>query len=294
MTREGRQYRAYADFNTEANNYFSLFASLFQSAIGFEGVSENARREGVTDDFLASLLFDYGALFYYKPYDTYMTGTGNGVPNLYGVYPEYRLIGKNGVEIAAERNEVEIYRANPEEFPYERFFLLRAAQLADIDNAIKQNLDAVKQMSIIYSSSPQLSRQLREADNARRKGESIKIISKAQNDFGELSVLKTGGDYLVTDMLIDRRRIYEDTLHLCGVRTPQEKAERLISAEIGAQNEETDSYIGTLITTVNEDGKAQGGILRAYHKRQDAPIAGENDTPQKTYKTVLEDVEEET
>lgn len=269
MTREGRRERAYLDFCNEAGNYFSLFASLFKSAIGFKGVSKNARREGATDDYLMSLLFEDGVFYYYKPLDIYLSGSGNGTPNIYEVYPNYRLVGANGKPFQAMREEIEIYRANPEVYPYYPFFKLRAATLGDMDNAIKQNLDAIKQMTLIKSKSPTLTKQLLNADKKRRAGVSVAVIAQAQEDFAELTTLQTGGDYYITNLLADRRKLYEDTLHMCGIRTPQEKAERLITSEVTAQSEETDSYIGTIITTVNEDSKVQNGALTAYRKRAD-------------------------
>lgn len=256
MTRAGRAAREYD--GREASTYDELFASLFVSAADIKNLELSAMyddlpiHERPTQNFILSTLYKSGAIAYHKRLGMWLPFEANGHPNIYGVYPKYRLFGANATQFVANSEDVAIINANINGTPLSCFVRRRCELLEDFDRAIQQNLDAVKKMTVIVADNPAIAMKLRRLNAARMRGASIGIIDRTAEEFGELNTLETNAPYMVKDLLDDKRKVFEDTLHLVGVRTPYEKGERLITDEVNAANAETFAYIGIMDRTANK------------------------------------------
>jgi hypothetical protein len=276
-TRLGRYYRendVAANKTTAANGYKNLFAALFCNAAKVEGITD--RTGHLTDDYILQVLYEYGAIAYDKSTGLWLPFYGQGTPNAYGVYEKIRLYsayGQSGAGAVRNIGDVYIFDANALAFPISHFIAQKARTLAHYDLAIRQNLDAVKAMSVILTDNKNMSAQLRAADKKRREGASVAVVNKSATDgsVSELSTLTTGAEYIGDKLREDRRAEYEETLHILGIATPYEKAERLISDEVETQNAETNAYIGLLIDTFNRQAEEQGAPFRLVKKAIPAP-----------------------
>ena len=143
--------------------------------------------------------------------------------------------------------------------------------LADFDNAIKQNLDAVKEMTVIISQTRELADQIKRADAARRRGASVAVMNASTMEFNNLQTLKTEAEYKIDRLIEDKRKVYEDTLHLVNVRTPIEKGERMITGEVNTQNAETEAYGNVLKITFNGIAEHYGLPFRIVVNEERAP-----------------------
>ena len=76
-------------------------------------------------------------------------------------------------------------------------------------------------------------------------------------------------------LLKDRRKLYEETLHLVGVRTPIEKGERMITDEVNTQNAETDAYAGIMERTFNAAASLYGLPFRLRMDVAPVDVVGE-------------------
>lgn len=254
MTREGRATR---EFVTGAAAYECTFAALFQTSCRVENLEQSAGYYDVeeadrpTSEYILKRLYEDGRIAYHLRLGLWLPFSESGRKNAYNVSETYRLFGANGVTITAQRNDVVVFRANPQENAIADIVRTRSALLADFDNAIKQNLDAVKEMTVIVSQTRELSEQIKRADRARRNGASVAVLNTSTLEFNQLQTLKTEAEYKIDRLIDDRRKLYEDTLHLVNVRTPIEKGERMITGEVDTQNAETDAYGNVLKTTFN-------------------------------------------
>ena len=252
-TREGRNPLT----RKEAKRYESLFASLFKSAGIVKGLEngvffDDNKADGLTSAYILSVLYERGKIAYDKETGAWLPFTTAGAQTLYGRADIITLIGANGANLQRKRGEIVEFWANPDAVPLAPTIAARCALLAEFDQAIRQNLDAIKEMSILYTDSPTTENALRNADNKRRDGASVVVLGRNTEDYGELGKLSTGAEYKVDKLLKDRRKLYEETLHLVGVRTPIEKGERMITDEVNTQNAETDAYLGILEKSFNE------------------------------------------
>lgn len=276
MTRSGRQTRGTQD----AESYKTLFASLFKTAGIIEGLEQGTLaddniRDGLTDAYVLGVLYERGAVAYEPETGLWLPFSGAGHQTVYGGNEKITLFGANGYNVTKKRDKVYIFTANPSAYPLCTIINKRAELLADFDNAIKQNLDAVKEMTVIYSDSPVLSAQLKNADAKRRAGASVAVLTRGTEDFGEIGKLSTETEYKIDKLLKDRRKLYEETLHLVGVRTPLEKGERMISDEVATQNAETDAYIGIMERTFNTQAELYGLPFRLRTNPVPVDVVGE-------------------
>lgn len=260
MTRSGRQ--SPLTFR-DAESYKTLFASLFKTSGTIEGLNQGAFAneniaEGLTDAYILGTLYERGSIAYDPETGAWLPLSSSGAQTVYGRSRNVTLFGANGTNITRGWKDVFIFEANPNGVPLKKIVDARSELLADFDAAIKQNLDAIKEMTIFYTDNPAMSQQLRLADKKRREGASVAVLSRAVEDFGEIGKLATGAEYKLDKLLKDRRKLYEETLHLVGVRTPLEKGERMITDEVETQNAETDAYIGIMERTFNKQAALYG------------------------------------
>lgn len=267
MTREGRLCRTPEGIvTTRATNYEELFASLFST--GFK-ITNLDYSDGLTDFYIIGVLMRYGKIAHYKPLNLWLTYEEQGELNVYGLpSKDVRLYGANGYNVPAQIKDCDFFYANPRRAPIIDIIKDRCSLLADFDAAIDQNLDAVKEMSLIITQSDFLANKMKRLDAQRRKGASVGILNRPANDISELTVLKTEAEYKIDRLRMDRRGIYEDLLHIVGIQTPNEKYERLITPEVHAQSQEVDAYVGNMLITFNQMAEIQGAPQRLLRTRE--------------------------
>lgn len=288
MTREGRQDRNdVVEYYTAAKGYKSLFAALYCAAVKINGITD---REGhLTDDYIVNILYTDGSVAFHKPTATWWKWSQVGQPNAYGVPERVRLYSRYaGGGIEADRDEVYIFDANSEAFGIARFVNDKCETLADYDAAIKQNLDAVKDMTIIVADNGEIAKKLADVDRKRRRGYSVATLSRRNKNGGlsALETLSTGAEYKLDRLQDDRRKLYEEILHLVGVDTAFAKGERMIVDEAEMQGAETSAYIRIMIDTFNRQAEEQGAPFRMERVRKpvgnsddkNAPKTDENET----------------
>lgn len=278
MTREGRKNPLVL---RDAGSYKTLFASLFKTAGRVENLSagtmaEENIQDGLTDSYILGVLYEHGGIAYDEKTGAWLPYTGAGRTTVYGKNKLVTIFGANGTNITRQRGDgLYLFEANPDGVPLKNIVDRKAELLAEFDSAIRQNLDAVKEMTILYTDNPTMEGQLKNADKKRRAGASVAVLSRAVSDFGEIGKLSTGAEYKVGQLLTDRRRLYEETLHLVGVRTPLEKGERMITNEVETQNAETDAYIGIMERTFNSQAELYGLPFRLNINAVPVDVVGE-------------------
>ena len=270
MTREGRQdRREVAELYTAAKGYKALFAALYCAAVRINGITD---REGyLTDDYIVNVLYTDGSVAYHIPTRTWWKWTPVGEKNAYGVTERVRLYSQyRGAGLEARRDDVYIFDANSEAFGIARFVNDKCHTLADFDAAIDQNLDAIKDMTVIVADNNEIAQKLREVDKKRRRGYAVATLSRRNKNGGlsALETLSTGAEYKLDRLQDDRRKLYEELLHLVGVDTAFEKGERMITDEAQMQGAETSAYIRIMIDTFNRQAQEQGAPFRMERVRK--------------------------
>lgn len=272
MTREGRENRDNARAVVKvAAAYGNIAAAIFQSSVIIDGLTE----KDPAQDFITGELYNNGTICRHKPTGLWMSYDGSGQQNIYGEYALYTLYGANGTTLTAKRDEIEIYNANPQKSPLKTFVRIKAATIASAEGAKRQNLDAVKAVTVIYTDDPGTANKLRAADAKRREGASVVIVDRSQKDYGgTLDTLQTNAEFICDKLQDFQKREWETLLHYVGVYTGIEKSAEVKQSEIIAQNAETNAFMNVLLKTFNKCAEKEGA---PYRMRLDMQNSGYND-----------------
>lgn len=271
MTREGRENRESArTVLNVAAAYRNIAAAIFQSSVIIDGLTERDPAQ----DFITGKLYNKGTICRHKRLGLWLDYSGNGQQDIYGEYDNYTLTGANGTTYNAKRDEIEIYNANPQKSPLETFVRIKAATIASAEGAKRQNLDAVKAVTVIYTDDPGTANKLRAADAKRRDGASVVILDRSQKDYGgTLDTLQTGAEFICDKLQDFQKREWETLLHYVGVYTGIEKSAEVKQSEIIAQNAETNAFMNVLLKTFNKCAEKEGA---PYRMRLDVQNSGYN------------------
>lgn len=275
MTREGRENRENArTVLNVAAAYRNIAAAIFQSSVVIYGLTERDPAQ----DFITGKLYNNGTICRHKRLGLWLDYSGNGQQDIYGEYNNYTLTGANGTTYTARRDEIEIYNANPQKSPLETFVRIKSATIASAEGAKRQNLDAVKKMTVIYCDDPGTANKLRAADAKRRGGAAVAIIDRSAKDYGgALDVLETGAEFMCDKLQDFQKREWETLLHYVGVYTGIEKSAEVKQSEIIAQNAETNAFMNVLLKTFNKCAEKENAPYRmrlavqnsAYNEEED-------------------------
>lgn len=179
--------------------------------------------------------------------------------DIYGLPKAYNLIGMNGFTRQRKADEVVILRANDLQVPLITYLEQQADKLAEIDMSIKQNLDAIKIMSVIEVPDKATMLSFSNLENARELGASVLFVNKGVNVKGNVTSVQTGAQYFVDKLQEARTQILNETFQTLGIGTMNTyKKERVQSAEVEASNFYTIDSINTLIDTFNYDAEYGG------------------------------------
>lgn len=272
MTREGRENRENARTVLKvAAAYRNIAAAIFQSSVIIDGLTESDPAQ----DFITGKLYTNGTICRHKRLGLWLDYSGNGAQNIYGEYENYTLNGANGTTFSARRDEIEIYNANPQKSPLETFVRIKSATIASAEGAKRQNLDAVKKMTIIYTDAPETANKLRAADKKRREGAAVAVLDRGAKDYGgALDLLETGAEFMCDKLQDFQKREWETLLHYVGVYTGIEKSAEVKQSEIIAQNAETNAFMNVLLKTFNKCAEKEGA---PYRMRLDVQNMGYNE-----------------
>lgn len=214
--------------------------------------------------YLLKTLREMGGIAYDKLTGMYLRYTKREL-DVYGLPKEYCLYGYNGFIASRKPEDVVILRANDLEYPVQEYIDIQARKLSNLDNAIFQNLDACKTMSIVQCPNEKTLLSLVNLENSRRLGASVAFVSAmaGKPDLNPLQVASTGATYLADKMQELRTQILRETLSNLGFSVSNEdKRERVQSAELTTLNTHGLDAINVLIDTFNYDAEYGGLDIR--------------------------------
>lgn len=285
MTRQGRKKPVWwGDYEKDANTYENMFASLFQTAIRVK-ISKDIQDDSgehtpVTSSFILGCLYRYGRIAYDKTTGLWLPYYGEGAPDAYGFCKTYRLYSPyNGNTSSRRREDLYLFTANANAMPLAEAMRPRAAIVADIENAIRQNLDTIKECTVITGVDEELSKTVEEADDARRKGASMVYLTNSALKYADIKNFKVGGTYLVSQLQEARRAELEEAYLMLGVRSPIDKASGVSQGEMDTQNARISAFLRVLLNTANEQAKAQDAPVEFLPAEKEEETQNANNEP---------------
>lgn len=270
MATNSRQARKEAERKLQiSNDYYTNYLNQFyNNSVVIENPplipknSDSREMIEIPKRYLLGILRDYGGIAYDKITGLYLRYTKREI-DVYGLPKKYNLYGYNGYIIQRDAADVIILRANDLEYPIEDYIIMQAKKLSDCDNAIFQNLDACKTMSVVQVNDEKQLLSLINMENSRRIGASLVFSAKGPNINDAFKVANTGAQYLSDKMWSLRQNILNETLTNLGYsQSNNDKRERIQSYEIASQNAHGVDAINVLIDTFNYDAEYGGLDIR--------------------------------
>lgn len=258
-----RKLQTYIDY------YINYFSELFNNSVTIENPPlipadyKSKNEVEIPKRYLLKLLREFGGIAYDKITGMYLRYTKRML-DVYGLPKSYQLYGYNGY--IAERNpeDVVILRANDLEYAIDDYINIQARKLAEIDNAIQQNLEACKTMTIVIADSEAQVNTLVNMQESKRLGASAMYVARnvmaGQNPVTSLS---TGATYLCDKMQELRTQVLRETLSNLGFSVSNEdKKERVQAKELDTLNTHGLDAINVLVDTFNYDAEYGGLSIR--------------------------------
>lgn len=241
-----------------ANANFSInlrwLIALTHNAVAFENLPDDLPKR-----YLMRNLIDYGSIAYDKQTKLFLRYVASGI-DIYGLPQNYTLYGYNGYSITRKPEEVVILRINDISEPIKPFLYEQAQRISDYDTAIKQNLEAIRTMTIAEVDSDSALLSLVNEAEARRIGSTIVYKNTKSMQGSKLSCTNTGAQYLIDKLQEARQRVINETLARLGVASANtEKRERVQSTEVNASLGYAVDSVAVEVDTFNYDAE-QGGL----------------------------------
>lgn len=237
--------------------YFNEFASKYHNAVKVVNLPQDLPKR-----YLLRTLMTKGGIARDKQTGLFLPFVQSGI-DVYGLPKHYNLIGFNGYTIWRNADEVDILRANDLCYPITEYLDMQIEKIIDFDMTIRQNLDAVKTMTIVEVQDHNTLLSLANKYEAKQVGATVVFENSSANIGGDTNVYSTGAQYLVTSLMQDREKIYNEVLSHLGISVANtEKAERVQSIEVTAAQGNAIESIRTLIDTFNHDAEVAGLDIR--------------------------------
>ena len=173
------------------------------------------------------------------------------------------MLFRSGLTMMRDASEVDILRANDLCYPIENYLEVQIEKIIDFDMTIRQNLDAVKTMTIVEVQDRPTLLSLANKYEAKQIGATVVFENSSANVNGNTNVYSTGAQYLCTDLMQDRQKIINETLAHIGISSANtDKAERVQGIEVTASQGNALASIDVLIDTFNHDAEIAGLDIR--------------------------------
>lgn len=237
----------------QKTDYIALFASIFHNSVNVKNANDLPKR------YLLRTLLGRGGIAYDRATQLYLPYTRMEI-DVYGLPKRYQLIGFNGFNVIRKADEVVILRANDLAHPPWEYMELQADKLVEFDTAIKQNLEAIRTMTIAECADEATMLTMTNLNNARRIGATIAFVNKNSMTGNSVTVQSTGAQYLVGELQEARRKCWDETMERLGIASGnKDKQQRVQTAEVDVNASYSKDMLNILIDTFNYDAE-YGGI----------------------------------
>lgn len=239
------------------NIYDNWFRSLFSNSV----VVDNLPLE-LPKRYLLKTLYEQGRIGYDKQTNLFLPCTGVGV-DAYGLSTAYNLVGYNGLVLHRQADEVDILRINDTASGLMPFVDLQINKIVEFDVTIRQNLDAVKTMTIAEVADRATLLSMANIAESRQIGATIAFVNKSANLGNNIATQPTGAQFLVDKLQQARVEVINEVLQYLGTSVANtEKRERVQTAEVNASQGLAVDCISVMIDTFNHDAEIAGLDLR--------------------------------
>lgn len=246
-------------YNDPANNRFALIERMYLRVLT-ELATNRFKWSGLPEEidvrFLELTLFNFGLSVFFKDdaevnkadvhkaTDKFMAlqGGANGRLNMLNNPTAFRVVGNNFVgKTISAKNCVPIW-ANYLRVPDLDIVTIYAERLADFDRTIEINARNARRTKIVATNENQrmsTSNIVKAIDS----GEPVINVTGPIQDMAFVSALDLGihPDQII-NMQIARRRVWDECMGLLGIENAnQDKKERLVSSEVDANSDQTDT-----------------------------------------------------
>lgn len=236
--------------------YLNRFVAFAHNSVQFKNLDETPKR------YIMRVLINNGAIAYDKETGLYLRFVPIGY-NIYGLPESYQLYGYNGFTIQRKPDEVVILRVNDIQQPIKPYLKVASERLVKFDNAIFQNLEAIRTMTVYECESDAQALSMVNQAESRRVGATVFFANKNAFTGSNLKVSSTNAQYLIDKLQEAKQKILNETYESLGMSVANiDKRERVQSLEVMASNAYAKDSLLLNVDTFNYDAEYGGLNIR--------------------------------
>ena len=246
--------------------YYSPFLSILCNNVQIYG----AATEDVPPTYIIRTLVERGGVAYIRDINQWAAYTPWGRLRRTGFPRFIRLRGDSGrlsspllVGEGAKTDNICVIPANAYFYPPEKIIQEKVDSLFHTEDAIFQNMDALRQCSAIFYDNPTLETQIRQAEEDRLAGKRTVHLLRKTGQRIDIEDFSPNAQNYLTELLAVRAANLEELDASTGRVTIGEKTERRTDDEVSVIENSACSTIDTIIDTFNRYCKWYGIAARA-------------------------------
>lgn len=235
--------------------YYLEYLNLLMNNLKIEATNDEAINYEV-EQFVKYALITRGAVGYDKITKQFYYVYGQEI-NKYGNPETIVLISANGVSMTRrayyDKSSIGAYKINatPLQFPLAELIEQTTKFMTLCDNAIFQNIEAIKTPYIVAVDNPDTRLSIEQAIEQKQDGKPIVIVSK--NIANDLKSINIGVEYVADKIETIKGQYRDRLLNKLGIMSANiDKKERVQVGEVNTTINQATDYIYLLIDTFNK------------------------------------------
>lgn len=227
--------------------------------------------EDTEPNYIQYIIATNGGIVYLRDANEWAEFTPIGKVSRTYMPKRIRVKGEDGwEEMNVDGESVCVFPANAQFIPPVDMIDEKVFMLAQVEKNILQNLDNLREMSIVETSDAELSQSLIKLDDDRRNGAThgVLVTKDKINRVGEVKSLTanaTNNLETYINLKMDyRQEIYE----IVGVAKMVEKGERRINGEVDLANDSASAFIDLIIESINKYAEFYDVDIHAERKQR--------------------------
>lgn len=284
MTRYGRKNR-YIEFEAESPVLprVQIFVSVLVNNIKLTG----GALANVPPDFIVKTLTEKGSICYAKEANTWADFVEQGKRDRFGFPKFVKLIGEDCTlsKPFAVGKEFLIFPANATMTP-PVFDIARYCQtIQEIDTNIFQNLDNLREMSVVHVFDDALDSEIQKIENKRRRGETHAVLHERKDGYEtKIESFSPNAQNHLNDYINARDYFEKELFDLVGIVKLDGKNETRIIDEVEQIKAEANTIIDLMIDNINKyadyyniDIHAERGVKNVSHETTEEEETKQNE-----------------
>lgn len=220
-------------------------------------------------NYIQYIMSTNGGIVYLRPVNQWAEFKQVGKSSRTYMPKRIRVKGENGwMEMDVDGVDVCVFPSNAQFIPPVDLIDEKVFMLSQVEKNILQNLDNLREMSIVETSDSELSQSLIKLDEDRRNGAThgILVTKDKINRVGEVKSLTANATNNLETYINLKMDYRQELYEIVGVAKMVEKGERRINGEVDLAHDSASAFIDLIIESINKYAEFYSVDIHAERK----------------------------